>query len=382
MKKLIPILIAALLLAVGLALPAAGPADAIEPIVTVTKTADPTSVPEPGDNVEFTVIVTNDGLENVVIDSLVDSDFNLASYCPDAAGTPLASGETYTCVFTVWIAGNVGDNHENTATAIVSDDAGNAVSASDDATVTVEDVQPAISVIKSADPTSVPEPGDDVTFTVDICNDSIGSDTIIITSLVDTIYGDLNGQGDCSLPQDIVPGDCYTCSFIAYVAGNAGHVETDVVTAVGTDDEGNPVSDDDDAIVTVESPVNDVDIDIKPGSFPNSLNVKSKGVLPVAILGTAAFDVMTVDPLTVMLGWDGIHRVRDVPPLRWAWEDVNDDGIMDIVFKYSMEVMRPLTVTHEAPGDLIMMLEGELQDGTSIEGYDTVRIINKDFDGP
>ncbi|MDY6876102.1 MAG: hypothetical protein SWK90_07885, partial [Chloroflexota bacterium] len=41
------------------------------------------------------------------------------------------------------------------------------------------------------------------------------------------------------------------CSFSATVSGNAGDVETDVVTASGSDDDGNPVSDDDDATVTI-----------------------------------------------------------------------------------------------------------------------------------
>ena len=37
----------------------------------------------------------------------------------------------------------------------------------------------------------------------------------------------------------------------AFVAGNAGDSETDVVTASGTDDDGAPVTDSDDATVTV-----------------------------------------------------------------------------------------------------------------------------------
>jgi hypothetical protein len=127
---------------------------------------------------------------------------------------------------------------------------------------------------------------------------------------------------------------------------------------------------------------NEVLVDIKPGSFPNSLNVKSKGLLPVAILGTADFDVMQVDPVTMLLGWDGISFVPGVPPLRWAWEDVNEDGWMDLVLKYSMEDLRPITLTHEAPGPLKMTLMGNLMDGTPISGEDTVRIINKGFGGP
>jgi len=47
-------------------------------------------------------------------------------------------------------------------------------------------------------------------------------------------------------------------------------------------------SDSDDAMFT---PTIEVPVDIKPTSCPNPLNVKSRGVLPVAILGTADFDV-------------------------------------------------------------------------------------------
>jgi hypothetical protein len=46
------------------------------------------------------------------------------------------------------------------------------------------------------------------------------------------------------------------------------------------------------------------EIDIKPGSFPNSINPRSKGVIPVAILTTDTFDATTVDPLSVTFGPD------------------------------------------------------------------------------
>lgn len=45
-----------------------------------------------------------------------------------------------------------------------------------------------------------------------------------------------------------------------------------------------------------------VDIDIKPGSFPNTINPKSERVIPVAILTTDTFDATTVDPLSVKFG--------------------------------------------------------------------------------
>ena len=51
------------------------------------------------------------------------------------------------------------------------------------------------------------------------------------------------------MPQTIAAGASYSCSFSGAVSGNAGSTHTDVVTASGTDDDGNPVSDHDDATV-------------------------------------------------------------------------------------------------------------------------------------
>jgi hypothetical protein len=57
-----------------------------------------------------------------------------------------------------------------------------------------------------------------------------------------------------------------------------------------------------------------VAVDIRPRSCPNPLNVKSKGILPVAILGTEEFDVYDIDPVSV--------RLEGVAPIRSSYEDV------------------------------------------------------------
>jgi hypothetical protein len=116
------------------------------------------------------------------------------------------------------------------------------------------ELPPVIQVTKTADPVEVVEPGDMVNFTVVIANQSNPLDPVTITSLVDDIHGNLNGQGSCSVPQTIPPGGSYTCTFPAMVSGAAGYIETDTVTASGHDDENTPVSDDDDATVTVVAP--------------------------------------------------------------------------------------------------------------------------------
>jgi uncharacterized repeat protein (TIGR01451 family) len=232
--------------------------DDIAPKVEVVKTANPTSVPEtaPGatQNVVFTYTIYNRSAEPLKITQFVDDKFDLATKCPGIVGLTLAKDDgndasgldQVTCNFAVGLSGNAGATHTNVVNVTGEDDEGDEATDSDDAVVTFTNVPSAITVIKTASPTSMQAPGGTVTFTVSVRNDS-AVDTVTITSLVDSIHGNLNGQGTCSVPQTILPGATYTCTFTA----NVSKTETDVVTASGTDDDGNPVSDDDDATVTV-----------------------------------------------------------------------------------------------------------------------------------
>lgn len=135
----------------------------------------------------------------------------------------------------------------------------------------------------------------------------------------------------------------------------------------------------------------EVPVDIKPTSCPNPLNVKSKGVLPVAILGTADFDVTQVDPATVQL--------ESVSPLRWDIEDVatpfepytgkegkdactiaGPDGFDDLTLKFDkQEIVAALGDVSD--GDvLVLQLTGNLKaefGGTAIVGEDVVVILKK-----
>lgn len=81
----------------------------------------------------------------------------------------------------------------------------------------------------------------------------------------------------------------------------------------------------------------EVTIDIKPGSYPNSINLGSHGVIPVAILSDADFDATSVDPKTVFLAGAGV-RVRGKGNKYLAsQEDVNGDGLIDLVVKVETE---------------------------------------------
>lgn len=220
------------------------------PSLTVTKTADPTTIPEPGGNVDFDVDVENTSPEDVTLDTLTDDLFgnlNGQGTCSTVSIT-IAAGSIYSCSFTAAVAGNAGETHTNTTTAEISDDEGNTESDSDSAGVGITNVSSSISVTKNADPTGAPEPGATVTFTVQIDNTST-TDAVSITSLTDDVQGNLNGQGTCSVPQAIAVSGSYSCTFTATVSGSIGDTETNTVTASGTDDDGDPVSGDDDATV-------------------------------------------------------------------------------------------------------------------------------------
>lgn len=282
----------------------------------VAKTADPTSLTEPGGLVTYAVSVTNTGVDpdnGVTLYSLDDSIYGditfvhddiISTTCSVTNNTIQADDsnpggiDTYTCSFTVDVKGNGNDVITDIVTASGEDERGNIITGEDDATVTINDIQGNIVVLKTANPTSVLEPGDDVTFTVKVTNNSVSSDPVTIDSLTDSIYGNLNGQGNCSVPQTLASeGGTYSCSFTAYVDGNTGDIETDIVTASGTDDEGSPVSASDSASVSV----NDVPSNIELIKTADPTTVEEPGgsvTYSFKITNTSTVDGVTINSLT------------------------------------------------------------------------------------
>jgi N-acetylneuraminic acid mutarotase len=146
-------------------------------------------------------------------------------------------------------------------------------------------------------------------------------------------------------------------------SGIAVGVAEDVLYAIGGENRG-------DAFATNEafSPFEMVKIDIKPGDPSNVINLKSGGVVPVAILGSATFDPMTVEPSTVTFA--GAHvatRGRGVPMT--SVSDVNHDGYPDLVLDFSTQDLQLTSSSTEA------VLYGTTYSGTPIRGSDSVRIV-------
>ncbi len=98
----------------------------------------------------------------------------------------------------------------------------------------------------------------------------------------------------------------------------------------GPDDTGN------DVILTVTfTPIQQVQIDIKPDSASNPINLVNQGVIPVAILGSASFSVSQVDVNSVLFA--GAHAIHS------AFQDVNGDGIPDLVLQFRTQDTNLLT---------------------------------------
>lgn len=115
--------------------------------------------------------------------------------------------------------------------------------------------------------------------------------------------------------------------------------------------------------IRVVSTIVPVTIDVKPGSFPNSINLKSKGNVPVAILSSPTFDATTVDRNTIVFAGASPLPIGQSP------EDVNSDGLLDVVLHFKTQDL------NLQPGDTEACLSGQTLDGQDIEGCDSVRIV-------
>jgi len=108
-----------------------------------------------------------------------------------------------------------------------------------------------------------------------------------------------------------------------------------------------------------------VAIDITPGSLPNSINPRNKGVIPVAILTTNGFDAVTVDPVAVRFGPTGNEAV----PVHSALEDVDGDGDIDLILHFRTQ---DTGIQCGAPS---ASLTGQTVSGQVIQGADSIRTV-------
>jgi hypothetical protein len=276
---------------------------AVPGTLTVTKTANPTSLTAPGGTVIFTVGVTNSGGLPVALTGMVDDvhgDLTTrpGSTCTTAPGTILHPGGSYTCSFSATVTGSPGATQTDTVTVGAFDALSTPTSASATATVAITAPVPQIMVDKTASPATLPEPGGTFTFGVVVTNTSAAP--LVLTGLSDNVHGNLSGRGTCALGATLAAsGGTYSCSFTASFTGNAGARQTDTVTATAQNEFGGVATASDSATVSLTDVLPQISLThtVSPpslpepgGAFTHTVVVTNTGAEPVT-LGTLTDNV-------------------------------------------------------------------------------------------
>ena len=116
-------------------------------------------------------------------------------------------------------------------------------------------------------------------------------------------------------------------------------------------------------VAELELLIEPVDLDVKPESGTNHINLSSRGVIPVAILGSPALDVYDIDPDTLGFGPAHARIAHKKDP---HYRDVDDDGAIDLMAHFRT------SETGIEAGDVEVCVSGRTEDGSAFEGCDPI----------
>jgi hypothetical protein len=228
----------------------------VEFTVTKATVPEPTSVPESGGSVTYSVAVHNEStVADLTLNSLTDNQYGnitlvqgAVTFTECAVPQTIAPSGTYTCTFTATVPpGNSGGSFTDVVEACGQNVANPEVCHTDDATVTYTEVPQAPTLTKAATGAQCQI---DVTYTVVVTNNP-GQDPspspLTLTTLSDDKYGSItsahpadpaNNLGEvvsttCAVPQTIAVSGNYTCSFVGRI-NSCDTILTDIVTGSGT----------------------------------------------------------------------------------------------------------------------------------------------------
>ena len=116
-----------------------------------------------------------------------------------------------------------------------------------------------------------------------------------------------------------------------------------------------------------------VTIDIMRGGPSNRINMKSRGVVPVAILGSETFDVGDIDATTIAFGPSNaspVHNLADPIVYAGHLQDINEDGYVDLVVHFKVQEIGLKNT------DTAAELRAAIDSVTGIVGSDCVEVKN------
>ena len=189
---------------------------------------EPKFIAAPGGPVIFSVALTNDSSVDVQLITLNSPQFGDLSdqfnesvsdnTCAPASGLPILAkdGGSFSCSFSYLINESTGE-HSYTVSAAAEAAENAAVEASATAVVTLFDV---IGLTLTPEANKAVS-GGSVNLTAVVHNVDENW-TVSVLSLEDADIGDVQPYGDCSLPQTLLPGQSYSCSYEQKVSAAPG----------------------------------------------------------------------------------------------------------------------------------------------------------------
>ena len=184
--------------------------------ISIVKSADPTTVAKAGEKVTYSFDVTNTGNVTLSKVDVTDDDFSgtgelSAIDCPQ---TTLAAGASMTCTatYTVTQADIDAGKITNTATAHGTPPGSDTpVNSPPSSTTVTASKTPALTVVKTADPTTVQDSGDKVTYSFKVTN--TGNVTLTKVNVTDDAFSGTGTLSAIDCPQTtLAPGDSTTCT--------------------------------------------------------------------------------------------------------------------------------------------------------------------------
>lgn len=120
--------------------------------------------------------------------------------------------------------------------------------------------------------------------------------------------------------------------------------------------------------ITAASRTKQINIEVKPGNDKlTRLNPRSKGVIPVAIMGSASFDVSGIKQSSLSFGASG--NEKSLSKCQSVRRDINKDGYADQLCHFSNRS------TNFQSGAIEGILKGKTSNGVNFEGRALLKVV-------
>jgi hypothetical protein len=274
----------------------------VAPTISVLKNGA-AAIAEGGSVATYTFTITNNSVvtDPVTITSINDDKFGnlLAEAQADNGGNTIVINPSGSFTFDITrsLTLDAGDTHINTVTVIGRDDEGTTTTATDNHTVSGQDVAPIIDILKNG-PATLNEGGGTATYTFTITNNSVSTDPVTITSINDDKFGSLLAEAQADNGGNTIvinPNGNFTFDITRSLTLDAGDTHINTVTVIGRDDEGTTDSDTDDHTVTGANVAPTISV-IKNAS-PTTISEQTGGSVTYTV--TITNNSAITDPVTI-----------------------------------------------------------------------------------